>query len=67
MINLWDYVGAENVRITTVSDKTYEGNVISVDDVEEMYDATEDEISLETTDGEFVGLKSSEVSKIERL
>ncbi|MEG1525690.1 MAG: hypothetical protein RR284_10040 [Ruthenibacterium sp.] len=67
MINIWDYVGAENVRITTVADKTYEGNVISVDDVEEMYDTKEDEINIETTDGKFIGFKSSEVFKIERL
>lgn len=67
MVNIWNYADADRVQITCISGDAYEGNVVCIDDAEEMYDATEDEITIETTDGKFIGFKQSEISKIENL
>jgi hypothetical protein len=56
-----------SVRIWAVDGKLYEGTVICVDDVEEMCDAEEDEITIETSDGKLIGFPQSQVVKIERL
>lgn len=67
MVNIWNYVGAENVRIRSIGGKQFEGTIICVDDVEELDAAEEDEIVIETAQGTIVGLKQSEVVQIERL
>lgn len=67
MVNIWNYADAEKIQITCISGDIYEGNVVCIDDAEEMYDATEDEITIETSDGKFVGFKPSEIEKIREL
>lgn len=65
-INIWEYVGAENIQITCTTGEIFEGNVVCVNDVEEMYDAVEDEITIETPDGKFIGFCPSEILGIKR-
>lgn len=48
----------DNVKITCVNGFEYIGNIIAIDEVEEMYDAMEDELSLETKEM-IVGLKQA--------
>ncbi|MBD5103221.1 MAG: hypothetical protein HDT27_11165 [Subdoligranulum sp.] len=71
-INIWEYVGAENIQITCTTGEIFEGDVVCVDDVEELYDAeepcdaVEDEITIETPDGKFIGFRPSEILEIKR-
>ena len=67
MINIWDYQDANRVRITDVDGQVFEGNVISVDDAEESSDLekAEDNISIMTDDGRYIGIYQSEIAKID--
>lgn len=66
MINIWEYIGAKNIRITTNKQAVFEGDVISVDDKEETYDE-EDSITILDKSGKYVGLMQSEIFCIEKL
>lgn len=67
MVNIWEYAYERNVRITCTTGEVFKGNIIDISDAEEMYDAAEDELALETSAGKIYGLKQSEIKKIERL
>jgi hypothetical protein len=67
VINIWKYADAENIRIVSTSGNIYTGNVLSIDDAEEMDNAKEDEINIETSDGKVICLKPSEIQNIEQL
>lgn len=67
MVNIWEYEFARAVRIVTVRGNIYEGAVVCVDDVKDLDDTDEDEITIRTADGRFIGFKQSEILKITKL
>lgn len=67
MVDIWEFAQAGSVQIWAVDGKLYEGTVICVDDAEEMCDAEEDEITIETSDGKIIGFPQSQVVKIEKI
>lgn len=66
MVNIWDFVYAKRVRITTIDGIVYEGDVVAVFDEEETSDENPDEIGI-NTGGRIFGFSPDEISKIEKV
>ncbi len=66
MINLWEFEGAENVRLLSEDGRIVTGNVIDIIDADEREDATEDSICIENEKGIFE-FDNSEIKSIEKI
>lgn len=64
MVNIWDYATAGKVSLLDIDGRWHEGSVVCVNDTDEMYDAQEDEITIQTSDGRIIGFKQSEIDRI---
>ncbi len=62
-MNLWDYDSC-NVKIRDIDDNTYYGCIIVVNSADDL-DSDEDELTLETAEGKFFGIKESDIKSIE--
>lgn len=65
MVNIWDFVNANKVKLTTMKGKEFIGTVMAVFDKDETYD-DEDSIDLDVN-GEDIGFLQSEIKSIEVL
>lgn len=65
MVNIWDFVNANKVKLTNMKGKEFIGTVMAVFDKDETYDE-EDSIDI-LVNGEDIGFLQSEIKSIEVL
>ena len=63
MIDIWNYNGKRKVKVTT-KESVFYGSVVCVMNTEEN-GREEDDITIETVDGRFIGFMPSEIESIE--
>ena len=66
MINLWNYVNAKKIKITSIDNETFTGNLVCIEDAEEN-GADMDEIVIEIKSDTIIGFLQNEVKSIEVL
>lgn len=64
MIDLEDYLDFNLIRVFCANGKEYEGWPIVVNDAEDN-ESGEDELAIETKPGHIVGLRESEIARID--
>lgn len=63
MVNVWDYVNARELMITTTDGDTFIGHLVCVMDAEESCEP-EDSIAIEVNSDLIIGFLQSEVKEI---
>lgn len=66
MINVWAYTNAKRLKITDLDGKEYAGKLVCVMDAEENGEE-EDDITIQTKDGAYIGFLQSKIAKIEEV
>jgi len=67
MVNVWDYIDATVIKLTSISGESYQGKVIDVTDAEDEAEesgTTEDSIVIDV-EGNYIGFEQSTIESIE--
>lgn len=63
MVNIWKFVNAKEVKITSIDGKVFIGDIVAMFDKDETYD-DEDSIDI-SVNGGIIGFLQSEIKHIE--